>query len=168
MCRTRQEIIDDEVEVQKLISIKERLEDGERNGFENGRMIFELTKLESQIESTIREFMQGDRQIEQADELKELRISSKKGWEMHYEFHRKNPSLVALFKKSPIGTLSLGGAGLTATSLFYVQESRDALFSLLNLKAATGQSLLNIGFPLFVFLLITGVVAFTNAGDNVK
>lgn len=166
MCRTRQQVIQDEPDVQKLISLKGKLEDGEVNGFETGRLIFELTKLEVQIESTIREFLLMDKQTDFEDEMKILNVESRKGFENHYEFHSKNPSLIALFKKSPFGVLCLTGAFFTASSLFYVKESRDVMFSLVNLDALTGQSMLSIGFPLFLVLLITGVIAIIDSGKK--
>jgi hypothetical protein len=166
MCRTRQEVIEEEPEVQKLISLKEKLEAGEVNGFEPNRLYFEVTKLENQIESTIREFIQCDRQKEQAEELSKIRDDTREGFEKHYEFHRKNPSLIALFRKSPTGFLSLGGAGLTATSLLYIKETRDAIFNMVGLESVVGQDILVIGFPLFLFLLAGGIIAFTNAKDK--
>lgn len=166
MCRSRQQIIQDEVEVQKLINIKEKLENGEINGFNDGRLLMELTKIESQIESIIREFMQSDRQQEQQEAISELRGDMQTGFEKHYQFHKKNPSLVALFKRSPTGFLSVGGAGLVASSLFYVKETRDVIFSLVGLEAVAGQELLNYGFPLFIVLLLGGIVAFTQAKEK--
>ena len=168
MCRTRQEIIDDEPDVQKLISLKEKLESGDINGFSAERLLFEVPKLEAQIESTIREFKLIDTQQDCEKNITKLSEEAKVGWEKHYEFHKKSPSLIALFRKSPIGTLSLGGAGLTATSLLYIQESRDALLSLVGLESIVGQEILNYGFPLFIVLLIAGLVAFTNAKDKSK
>lgn len=166
MCRTRQQIIDDEREVQKLIELKEKLENGQTNGFAPDRLAFEITKLESQIESTIREFRIADTLDDQQTCLDNFETAMKEGFSEHYTFHKKNPSLIALFKKSPTGVLSLGGAGLTATSLIYIKETRDVLFNLVGLKGVAGQELLVIGFPLFLFLLVTGIVAFVQAGNK--
>ena len=166
MCRTRQEIIDDEPDVQKLISLKKKLEDGGINGFNADRLLFEIPKLEVQIESTIREFKLIDTQEDCDASIIKLAGEAKEGWSKHYEFHKKNPSLVALFRKSPTGMISLGGAGLVASSLFYIKETRDVLFSLANLDALAGQEILNYGFPLFLFFLITALIAFTNAKEK--
>ena len=166
MCRTRQEIINDEPDVQKLISLKKRLEDGDINGFSVDRLLFEIPKLEVQIESTIREFKLIDTQEDCDASIIKLAEEAKEGWSKHYEFHKKNPSLVALFKKSPTGMVSFGGAGLIASSLFYVKETRDVIFSLAGLKDIAGQDILNYGFPLFLFFLITGIITFANARDK--
>jgi len=72
MCRTRQEIISDEPEIQKLIELKNDISDGRINGFDDGRKYYEITKLEAQINSTIREFMVSDTQSDQAKDLKRI------------------------------------------------------------------------------------------------
>lgn len=168
MCRTRQEIIDDEPDVQKLIALKEKLESGDINGFSAERLLFEVPKLEVQIESTIREFKLMDTQADCELGISKISDEAKEGWEKHYDFHKKSPSLIALFRKSPTGLVCLGGAGLTASSLLYIQETRDVLLSLVGLDAIAGQELLNYGFPLFLVLLVTGMIAFTNAKDKIK
>jgi len=168
MCRTRKEIISDEPDVQKLIDLKEKLVEGKVNGFSPDRLYFELTKLEGQIDSTIREFMLMDKQNDVESKVTMLSGNIKSGFENHYEFHRKNPSLVALFKRSPIAMLSFFGAFISASSLFYVKESRDIIFELANLSPIEGQSVVVIGFPLFLFFLVSGIVAFIISGGKRK
>ena len=166
MCRTRQEIIDQEAEVQELINLKNKIERGEINGFDNGRKYYEIVKIKSQVESTIREFQTIDDIVAVRSKVNMLEQSTRDGFEKHYSFHRKNPSLIALFRKSPIGMLSFGGAVLVASSLFYVKETRDIMFSLVNLSSLESQQLLNYGFPLFLFLLITGIISVMNTKDK--
>ncbi len=166
MCRTRQEIIQEEVEVQDLIDLKEKIERGEINGFDDTRKFYELVKVKSQIESTIREFQAMDDRTEIRTEVGSLKKSTAEAFADHYTFHKRSPSLTALFRKSPTGTVSIGGAFLVASSLFYVKETRDVIFSLVGLDSVAGQDLLNYGFPLFLFLLVTGVIAFVNSKDK--
>lgn len=166
MCRTRQEIIDDEPDVQKLISLKEKLEGGDINSFSLERLSFEIPKLEVQIESTIREFKLMDTQKDCDDSIIKLAEEAKEGWEKHYKFHKKSPSLFALFRRSPIGFLSLFSAGLTSTSLLYVKETRDIIFSMVGMNPLVGQDLIIVMFPLFLVLLISGVIAFVNSAEK--
>jgi len=166
MCRTRQEIISDEPDVQRLVNLKDKLESGKINGFTPDRLYFEVTKLEGQIESTIREFTLLDKQTDCEDGISNLSKEARDGWEKHYDFHKKSPSVTALFRKSPIGMVSFSGAGLVASSLFYVKETRDIVFSLAGLDVVAGQDILNYGFPLFLFLLVAGLVAFVSSKDK--
>lgn len=163
MCRTRQEIIENEPEVQRLISLKKKIEHGDINGFNASRQYFELQKLESQIESTIREFMISDKLDDVEEKVDKLETSQEKHFGDHAEFHKKYPSIIELFRRSPMGMLSLFFSFFVGSSLFYIKETRDVLLSFVGMSFLTGEGLLIIVFPLFLFLFITGIVSIINS-----
>lgn len=158
MCRNRKEIIEQEVDVQKLISLKRKLEAGEINGFNPERLYFEVEKLESELETKIT----NHKMMDKLDENKTGIDENKEAIDEHSETHKKNPSLIELFKKSPTGVLSFLGAFIVGSSLFYIKESRDLIVSLIGMSPLTGESISAIGFPLFIILITMGLVSIVN------
>lgn len=159
MCRNRFEIIQEEVDVQKLIALKEQLQTGKINNFSAERKYFELEKLESDIESKINYH----KMLDKLDENKKGIDKNSEAIENHIEEdHKKNPSLIKLFKESPTGVISFIGSFVVGSSLFYIKETRDLILNMLGFDVLTGETLALIGFPLFLFLVTMGIIAFVN------
>lgn len=166
MCRNRAEIIEEEPLVQKLIALKKDLETGEINDFSVSRKYYEISKLETQIESTINEFMISDKIDDVEEKVDNLEKSQEKHFGKHERFHKRNPSIIELFRRSPLGMTSFLGAFLTATSLFYVKQTRDYIFSFFGLGTLSGESFVIIGFPLFLVFFVTGIVSLIESGKK--